>query len=329
MNFIVRKPWDLPESRHTDVSIYRNRRQHRREFLRDMGLSAAGIAGALAIPGCAQPTDEEIAEAGRVEPLVDEQQQNYPAPRNEDFTYGRTETAQRAAAEYANFYEFSRGKDVYRYVSDFEPTPWSFEVTGLCANPRTFDMDDIYREFTLEERAYRHRCVETWAMCVPWTGFPLARLLEMVEPQPSARYVQFDGFVRPEQAYTQSDPSFPWPYTEGLRLDEAMNNLTLLATGIFGEPLPKQHGAPLRIVTPWKYGYKGIKSFTTIRLTEEQPETFWPALIPGEYEFLALVDPEVPHPRWSQATEWMLGTRAVHESVKFNGYGEYVANLYA
>jgi sulfoxide reductase catalytic subunit YedY len=329
MNFIVRKPWDLPQSRHTDVSIYRERRKHRREFLRDLGLSAAGIAGAISIPGCGEPTDAEIEAAGRVDPLPDEFQRHYPASRNEDFEYGRPETAQRAAAEYANFYEFTNGKRVYRYVSAFEPTPWSFEVTGECANPRTFDLDDVYREFTLEERAYRHRCVETWAMCVPWTGFSLARLLEMVEPRPTARFVQFDGFLRPEQAHAQADSFYPWPYTEGLRLDEAMNELTLLATGIFGEPLPKQHGAPLRLVAPWKYGFKGIKSFTRIRLTAEQPETFWPALSPGEYDFLALVDPETPHPRWSQATEWMLGTYERYETVKYNGYGDYVADLYA
>jgi methionine sulfoxide reductase catalytic subunit len=328
MQYIVRKPWDLPQSTHTDVSIYRERRRHRREFLRDLGLSVAGIAGAIALPGCSRPTDEEIAAAGRVEPLSEELQQYYPAPRNDDFEYGRPETVQRAAAEYCNFYEFTGGKSVFLYVSKFEPTPWSFEVAGLCAKPRTFDMDDIYREFTLEERAYRHRCVEAWAMCVPWTGFPLARLLELVEPQPDARYVQFEGFLRPDQAPSQANSSFPWPYTEGLRLDEAMNELTLMVTGIYGEPLPKQHGAPVRIVTPWKYGFKSTKSIATIRLTAEQPETFWPTLVPREYTFLALVDPDEPHPRWSQATEWMLGTNDRFETVKYNGYGDYVADLY-
>lgn len=329
MNFIIRKPWDLPESRHTDASIYHDRQRRRREFLRDLGLSATGIAGAFSLAGCSQPTDAEIAAAGRVEPLPDEFQQHYPAARNGDFEYGRPETAQRAAAEYANFYEFTNGKSVYRHVSAFEPTPWSFEVTGLCANPRTFDLDDVYREFTLEERSYRHRCVEAWAMCVPWTGFPLARLLELVEPQPAARYVQFDGFFRPDQARAQASSFYPWPYTEGLRLDEAMNELTLLVTGIYGEPLPKQHGAPLRIVIPWKYGFKGIKSFTTVRLTDQQPETFWPALNPHEYDFVANVDPDSPHPRWSQATERMLGTGERFETAKYNGYGDYVADLYA
>jgi len=328
MQFIIRKPWDVRESRHTPRAIFDRRGQHRREFLRTLGLAASGVAFGSALTGCSQPTEAEIAAAGRVAPLPSEFTGLYPARKNEAFMYGRPETIQSAAAQYANFYEFAGSKDVYRHVDRFNPSPWSFEVDGLCAKPRKFDMDDVYRMFTLEERAYRHRCVETWAMCVPWTGFPLKTLLEQVEPTPAAKFVRFETFLRPEEASQQTYSSYPWPYTEGLTIKEACNELALMATGIFGEPLPKQHGAPLRLVVPWKYGFKGIKSIVRITLTAEQPATFWNTLAPYEYDFEANVDPEVPHPRWSQATEWMLGTYDRFETQKFNGYGEYVAALY-
>jgi sulfoxide reductase catalytic subunit YedY len=328
MPFIVRRPWDLRESEHTCRAIYERRGEHRREFLRMMGLAATGVALGSTLSGCSEPTEAEISAAGKVEPLSTEFMGLYPARRNDAFNYGRPETVRREAAQYANFYEFAGSKDIYRHVDRFQPSPWSFEVDGLCAKPRKFDMDDVYRTFALEERAYRHRCVETWAMCVPWTGFPLKALLAQVEPTAAARYVRFETFLRPEEASQQSYSSYPWPYTEGLTIEEANNELALIATGIFGEPLPKQHGAPLRLVAPWKYGFKGIKSIVRITLTDEQPATFWNTLSPYEYEFEANVDPAVPHPRWSQATEWMLGTYERFETQKYNGYGEYVADLY-
>jgi sulfoxide reductase catalytic subunit YedY len=289
---------------------------------------AAGVAAAGGWSGCSRPTDAEIAAAGQPQPLPDEFSSLYPAARNGAFVYGRPETIRREAAEYANFYEFAGSKDVYRHVARFHATPWSFQVDGLCAKPRTFDLDDMYRTFPLEERAYRHRCVETWAMCVPWTGFPLRKLLEQVEPAADARYVRFETFLRPEEATQQANSSYPWPYTEGLTIEEARNELAFLATGIFGEPLPKQHGAPIRLVVPWKYGYKGIKSLVRITLTDQPPATFWNTLAPHEYDFAANVDPEVPHPRWSQASEWMLGTYERHATQKYNGYGEHIAALY-
>jgi sulfoxide reductase catalytic subunit YedY len=327
--------WDLPQRLHTPESVYRDRKRHRREFLESMGriaLSAAPIAAALgplaALPGC-MPTPEEIDSAGAVQELPPGLAGLYPARRDERFEYGRPETDRIAAAQYTNFYEFTSGKDVYNHVRLFRPSPWSFEVSGLCAKPRTFDMDDVYREFSLEERAYRHRCVETWAMCIPWTGFPLHKLLTLVEPLAGARFVAFHTASLPEQmSALASSPGYPWPYTEGLTLPEAMNELTLLATGVYGQPLPKQHGAPVRIVVPWKYGYKSCKSLVKIELTATQPATFWNTLIPHEYDFPATVDPEIPHPRWSQSTEWMLGTNERHETVKYNGYGDYVAGLY-
>ncbi len=326
--FISRKPWDIAESLHTPESVYRNRRQHRREFLKTMGIAAIGTGLSASLTGCGRPTDEELKAAGAVEPLPQEQKQLYPATHNETFKYGRPETLQRDAAEYANFYEFTPTKSVYRYVDDFEPTPWKFEIDGLCSKPQTFDLDDVYAQFDLEERAYRHRCVETWAMCVPWTGFRLSDLLKTVEPQPAAKYVEFKTFNRPEQASQMSDTTYPWPYTEGLTMDEATNELAFVATGIYGEPLPKQHGAPIRLVIPWKYGFKSIKSIVRITLTDKQPPTFWNELIPHEYGFEANVEPDVPHPRWSQATEWMLGSQERYDTVKYNGYGDYVAQLY-
>lgn len=332
MTPIVRRPWDVPEPRHTPESVYRRRELYRREFLKSLGQVAAlsgGAAGLLSALGC-MPSLEEVDAAGAIAPLPQTQAALYPAPRDPRFEYGRPETDRLAAAAYTNFYEFTSEKDGYRHVGQFQPSPWSFEVRGLCARPRTFDLDDVYREFSLEERAYRHRCVETWAMCVPWTGFPLRKLLEVVEPGPAARYVEFVTAERPaEMPHLARSRRYPWPYTEGLTLAEALHELTFVATGVYGAPLPKQHGAPLRIVIPWKYGYKSIKSIVAIRLTDVQPRTFWNTLIPHEYDFTANVDPQVPHPRWSQSREWMLGTGATYPTQVYNGYGEYVGALYA
>lgn len=350
MNFIIRRPWDIHQSRHTDASDFRSRRVHRREFLKAMGLGSAGIGIASHFTGCAKPTDEEVLNAGKVEVSKEAESVFSPAEetgdkepaadsadttqqgvqRNEEFEYGRPETKQRDAAEYTNFYEFSQSKDSWRLVGTFNPSPWTFEVDGLCAKPRKFDIDDVYKLFPFEERAYRHRCVETWAMCVPWTGFELGQLLKLVEPAPRAKFVTFETFNRPHEAPgIDQSPYYPWPYAEGLTIEEAMNQLTLLATGIYGEPLPKQHGAPIRLVVPWKYGFKCIKSIVKITLTDKQPATFWNTLAPQEYGFEANVDPEVPHPRWSQRFEWMLPDRGDrYETAKYNGYGEYVASLY-
>ncbi len=328
MQFIIRKPWDVPEHSHTPIEVYRTRGYHRREFLKTMGLSAIGCTLATSGVGCSRATDEEIEAAGAVEPSK-EVAPLYPAPRDDRFEYGRDETAKRDAAEYTNFYEFSPYKDSWMYVSKFQPLPWTIEVDGLCSKPRTFDLDDIHDMFPLSERALRHRCVETWAMCVPWTGFPLRELLKAVEPQPKARFVHFETFNRPgEASQIRYQPHYPWPYVESLSIEEATNELAFVATGIFGEPLPKQHGAPIRLVVPWKYGFKSIKSIARVTLTDEQPATFWNTLAPEEYDTVANVDPAVAHPRWSQATEWMLGTLERHDTVVYNGYGDFVGGLY-
>ena len=323
MNYFVRRPWDPDKLRITEESVYQNK-QLRRDFLKTMGIAIGGGV-TLASLGCNKPTLEEIDAAGEVE----EGKKNYPFDRNPEFEYGRPETERKAAAEYANFYEFAPTKDVFRYVSKFEPTPWKFSVEGLCKSPKEFDIDDIYDTFSHEERAYRHRCVETWAMCVPWTGFAFADLLKKVEPLPEAKYVKIQTFLNPEQAQQQNYDEYPWPYTEGLTIEEAMNPLAFVATGIYARPLPKQHGAPIRLVVPWKYGFKSIKSITKIELTDKKPLSFWVALNSHEYTFEANVEPEVPHPRWSQETEWMLGTFERYETTKYNGYGDYVGSLYA
>ena len=330
MNFISRQPWDPSLHRLTDESVYRNRGLHRREFLASLGLGSAGLLLGGSLPGCSEhkPDEKKLKAAAEVA-IPKAAQGHYPAKRNPAFEYGRDETPQQAAAIYTNFYEFSTSKQTYLHVDAFQPIPWEVTVDGLCAKPMTFDLDDLHSKFDLEERAYRHRCVETWAMCVPWTGFPLAKLIDMVEPTAEAKFVKFDSFERPTEAPNMADSSFPWPYTEGVTLAEATNELAFIATGIYGEPLPKQHGAPVRLVLPWKYGFKSGKSIVRITLTGKQPGTFWNIVNPREYGFEANVEPEVSHPRWSQSSEWMLGTRERHPTVKFNGYGDYVAKLYA
>jgi len=319
---------ELPRLVPTDPSIYRNRR----EFVRTLGVGLAGLGlgGPASLAAGRQPGAE--AEAGddpiRV-PL--DRPDVFPPPRHADFDPDLTMTPRRVAATHNNFYEFlpGRGGPVHRHVEDFEVDPWSVVVEGACARPRTFDLDDLFG-FEHEERVYRFRCVETWAMNVPWSGFPLSRLLDAVEPTSDAKFVRFVTANRPEQmpGMRQAD-WYPWPYFEALRMDEARNPLTLVVTGIFGEPLLKQHGAPVRIIVPWKYGYKSPKSIVRIELTEDKPPTFWNRVTPREYGFLSNVNPNVPHPRWSQAEEYLLGDRADKRPTRiFNGYGEFVADLY-
>lgn len=329
MNYFVRRPFDLPQKLITPEDVYRNKGVHRREFLAAMGLSSAS----LLLGGCQQQiSHEELEAAGATKSPVPVSSTIYPAKRNEQFEYGRPETKQDDAAAYTNFYEFSESKQTFRFVQRFQPNPWEVVVDGLCSKPMTFDLDLLQSSFSYEERAYRHRCVETWAMCVPWTGFLLKDLLAMVEPKPEAKFVRFESFNKPDEADNLAyAPNYPWPYAEGLTMAEATNELTFLATGIYGSPLPKQHGAPIRLVVPWKYGFKGIKSIVRITFTAEQPATFWNTIAPREYDFPANVNPDVPHPRWSQRMEWMLppppGERVPTQI--YNGYGEYVAKLYA
>ncbi len=234
---------------------------------------------------------------------------------------------------YNNYYEFGFGKtDPASYAGALKTDPWSIVIDGLVDKPGTYDIADILKDQTIEERIYRFRCVEAWSMVVPWNGFELAALLNRVGVQPSAKYVAFETLVRPEEMPGQTGPGIEWPYREGLRLDEAMNPLTLMATGIYGEPIPNQNGAPIRLVVPWKYGFKSIKAIVRITLTDAMPQTTWNMLQPNEYGFYANVNPEVDHPRWTQASERPIGGGLFagrKDTVKFNGYGEQVAGLYA
>jgi sulfoxide reductase catalytic subunit YedY len=318
------RPWDRPEREVTPESAFVSRRQ----WLKWAGLGGVALgAGAGLYWWKFHGSDSDVLANGRVATPVDNL---FPAERNQDFAVAdRPLTAEAQAARYCNFYEFTMDKQVWRHVRPFEPLPWTLEVSGLVAKPRTLDFEELVRAFPQEERIYRHRCVEAWAMVIPWTGFPLAALLKQVEPLPAARYARFVSFDRPAEARGQRTRKNPWPYTEGLTLDEATNPLTLIATGSYGHALFKQNGAPLRLVTPWKYGFKGAKSIVRIELTADRPATFWNTLTPREYGFEANVEPDVPHPRWSQQTERLVGTREVRPTLLYNGYGEWVAHMYS
>ena len=307
----IPKPWELPEREATPESFYLSRRRF--------------LAATLALTACAtdSPSRDDVAKT------IPSVAPPYPLPRNARFTLDRPLTDELVAATYNNFYELTPRKDVWRRTANFRVDPWSVEVTGLVAKPFTISVDELLRTLPLEERLYRHRCVEAWSMAVPWSGFPLARLLARAEPRHDARFVRFVSFSdATQQRGIKEQPWYPWPYFEGLRIEEAMHELTFVATGIYGHALPKQHGAPVRLVVPWKYGYKSPKAIVRIELIDRQPKTFWNELAPVEYSFLSNVDPAVPHPRWSQATEKLIGTNDVRRTLAFNGYGEFVQGLY-
>lgn len=235
-----------------------------------------------------------------------------------------------SVVSYNNFYEFTTDKeDVAKLAANFKTDPWTVEVGGLVRNPKTYDMDDLRKKFTQQERVYRLRCVEAWSMVIPWMGFPLAELLKDVEPTADAKYVRFEAIFDPDNLPGQSSPWYQWPYIEGLRVDEAMNDLTILATGLYGKNLLPQSGAPVRLVVPWKYGFKSIKSIVKIDLVDTMPVSLWMAAAPNEYGFYANVNPEVDHPRWSQKSERRIGKLGRQKTLMFNGYEEQVASLYS
>jgi sulfoxide reductase catalytic subunit YedY len=238
-------------------------------------------------------------------------------------------TSFEAITNYNNYYEFSTSKEAVASLSkDFKTSPWTIEVGGLVNKPKTYGFEDLLAKFTQQERIYRLRCVEAWSMVIPWLGFPIAELLKEVEPTSKAKYVRFETLYDPEQLPGQNSAWYTWPYVEGLRLDEAMNDLAILSTGLYGKELMPQNGAPIRLVVPWKYGFKSIKSIVKIDLVEEMPVSLWMAAAPNEYGFYANVNPEVDHPRWSQASERRIGEFGRRETLAFNGYEEEVASLY-
>ena len=314
----IPKGWEIPENQATPESDYVNRRK----FIKDLGIASAS---ALLIPSanaCAQNKGVEK----QLEPF---QAQKLAAENNANFTVKRQMTDEIIAATYNNYYEFTTRKStVWKQVEKFRTRPWEVEISGLVEKPMRLDVDDLIKQMPIEERIYRFRCVEAWAMVVPWIGFPMKALLEKVQPTAKAKYVRMLTFLDPEMAPEQHNVRMPWPYFEGLTLDEAMNDLTLLTVGIYGHILPPQHGAPIRLIVPWKYGFKSIKSIVSIELTDQKPRTFWNTLAPREYGFEANVNPNVPHPRWSQANERMIGTNERHPTVIYNGYSDFVAHLY-
>ncbi len=300
----------IPSSDITPEHIYRSRRR----FLR--GIGALAIAG-LGVAACGNTADPPPA---RTPGPVSRQSDEFGDPLN---TYEQITT-------YNNFYEFTTSKEGVAQLSrNFRTTPWTIDIGGLVHKPQTIAIEDILKRYPSEERIYRLRCVEGWSMVIPWLGFPLRNLLADVEPMANARYVRFETLYDPEQMPGQRDRWYTWPYVEGLRLDEAMHDLTILSTGLYGNLLLPQNGAPLRLVVPWKYGFKSIKSIVKIDLVADQPTSLWMAAAPHEYGFYANVNPNVPHPRWSQATERRIGEFERRPTLLFNGYADQVAHLYA
>jgi sulfoxide reductase catalytic subunit YedY len=315
MNVIRRRGWEIPESRLTPEHLFFNRRN----FLAG-GASASAIALA---PGAAAA--QRISDLAT---LPDPTADLYPAKRNEKYPLDRPITDEKINGGYNNFYEFGSSKTIAAQAQALQTRPWTVKFDGMVEKEQTVGIDELIRKMALDERTYRHRCVEAWSMAIAWTGFPLVRLVEMARPLGSAKYLQMQTFMDPKIAPGQKQTWFPWPYTEGLTMAEATNELAFIATGAYGHPLVKQHGAPLRLATPWKYGFKSVKSIVRFTFTDKRPKSYWESLQASEYGFWANVNPAVPHPRWSQASEEVIGTGERKPTLLFNGYGDYVAGLY-
>ncbi|HEX8457363.1 MAG TPA: protein-methionine-sulfoxide reductase catalytic subunit MsrP [Pyrinomonadaceae bacterium] len=316
---LIKKPDDIRSSEITDKKLYLTRRN----FMRGAALVASTAATGFVYRRFAVPAPPPVKgeKIEGVQAAVDAASVTPP---------GEARTPYEEITNYNNFYEFSTDKaGVASEARNFVTRPWTVAVEGLVQRPRTFDLDDLLHIAPLEERVYRMRCVERWSMVIPWVGFPLAKLLAQVEPLGAAKYVAFQTLLDPKRMPNQRGRVLQWPYVEGLRLDEAMHPLTILASGLYGETLPPQNGAPLRLVVPWKYGFKGIKSIVRITLTDKQPPTTWNIAAPDEYGFYSNVNPKVHHPRWSQAKERRIGEFGLRDTLPFNGYAEQVAHLYA
>jgi sulfoxide reductase catalytic subunit YedY len=298
-----RRGWELPERETTAEALVLRRRD--------------AMAGAVALSVAAPSIMAPIAARADTTPV----------PRNPKYTVDRAITPEKDSTTYNNYYEFSEDKDLWRSAQALHQRPWSIELAGMLAKPRTIDIDDLLKQVQLEERVYRHRCVEAWAMTVPWTGFPLSALIKLAEPLDSAKYVVFQT-IQDKTMPGLDAPYYPWPYTEGVTMAEATTDLAFMVTGMYGKPLPPQDGGPIRVALPWKYGFKSAKAIIKISFTDKRPHTFWEAIQPSEYGFWANVNPQVSHPRWSQATERLLGSDERVPTRLFNGYAEFVSSLY-
>ncbi|MBY0611861.1 MAG: protein-methionine-sulfoxide reductase catalytic subunit MsrP [Beijerinckiaceae bacterium] len=307
--------WEIPDSALTPEALFLDRRAVLK------GASAVGASliggGVLSSAASAQPADADPSAS------------LYPFKRNETYKLdGKEITPEAVNGNYNNFYEFGQSKRIASAAQALKTRPWVIKVDGMVEKPFEIGIDDLLKAMPLQERSYRHRCVEAWSMAVNWSGFPMKALLDYAKPLGSAKYVQMQTFLDPSVAFAQKQTWYPWPYTEGLTIEEAANDLTFLVTGAYGKPLPKQFGAPLRLAVPWKYGFKSVKSINRITFTDKRPSTYWEALQSSEYGFWANVNPAVSHPRWSQADEEVIGTGKRVPTVIWNGYGEYVAELY-
>jgi methionine sulfoxide reductase catalytic subunit len=308
-----RPSWYMPENLATPEHLFLNRR--------------ALMAGSTAVAGAALLPPDFLAQAQSADPSA----ALYPAKKNTAFTLGegRDVTPEMINANYNNFYEFGTSKNTAAAAEALKIRPWTIKIDGLVEKPMTLGIDDILKQVSLEERLYRHRCVEAWSMNVPWTGFTLKSLLDIAKPLGSAKYVRFETFLDPKMAPGQRQPLYPWPYVEGVTMAEAANDLSFMVTGAYGKPMAKSFGAPIRLALPWKYGFKHIKSISKISFVEQRPKGLWELLQPTEYGFWANVNPAVSHPRWSQATEEVLGSLGKRiPTLLFNGYAEQVADLY-
>jgi sulfoxide reductase catalytic subunit YedY len=312
MNVIRRHGWEMPESKATPEHLFLNRRSI---LSAAAGAVAAGVAPSFAL--AQRVTDQPI-------PTLD----LYPGKRSDKYTLDRPLTDEKINGNYNNFYEFGTDKHIARAAQALKVRPWTLKIDGMVEKPFEIGIDDLVRKLGVEERLYRHRCVEAWSMAIPWSGFPMAKLVELAKPLASAKYVQMETFLDKAMAPGQRQAWYPWPYIEGLTMAEATNELTFMATGAYGKPIAKQHGAPIRLAVPWKYGFKSIKSIVRFSFAEKRPKGLWEALQSSEYGFWANVNPKVAHPRWSQETEELIGLGERRPTLLFNGYGEYVADLY-
>lgn len=311
---LIKSPrsWEIPDSAVTDEAHYWNRR----DLLKRMGFGAAAAGLPNLIVGRAFAADEDPSSS------------LYPVERNDDFDGGRDITPEAITSRYNNFYEFGSHKQIALAAQKLKIRPWTIEIDGLVDKKITIGIDELLKKMPLEERVYRHRCVEAWSMVVPWSGFPLRELVKLANPKSSAKYLQMETFHDPTVAPGQKQHWYPWPYHEALTIEEATNDLAFMVTGVYGKPLPKQFGSPLRLAVPWKYGFKSVKSIVRFSFLPRRPTSFWQEINRREYGFWANVNPEVPHPRWSQATERDISTGRRIPTVIYNGYGDQVADLY-
>jgi methionine sulfoxide reductase catalytic subunit len=311
MHVIRRREWEISERLATPEHLFLDRRA----FLAATGAAALSLSPKTAL-------------AQRVSDLPDPTRDLYPAKRNEKFTLDRPITDEKINTSYNNFYEFGSTKNVVKAAQALKLRPWTIKIDGMVEKSQEIDLDDLIRKMPIEERLYRHRCVEAWSMAIPWSGFPLVNLLQLAAPLSSAKYLRMETFLDPSIAPGQRQTWYPWPYVEGLTIAEASNELAFLVIGAYGKPVSKQQGAPLRLAVPWKYGFKSIKSIVRFNFTDQRPKSYWEALQASEYGFWANINPQVAHPRWSQATEELIGLNERRPTLIFNGYGEIVADLY-